>query len=71
MIKLTVEINVKNHKEIIELNKGATAAKLAGLFGNSRNMVEEEIKKQVIPALKGSLERELKSNGVKAEVSVN
>jgi hypothetical protein len=71
MIRLTVEIEVKNHKEIIAMNKGALAGNVASLFGGSKNIVEEEIKKQVKAAIERSLTRELTNKGVKAEVSVH
>lgn len=70
MIKLTVEITVKNHNEVIALNKGATIGKLAGMLGNTKNMVEGEIRNQAKAGIKRSLEQELASNGVKAEVNV-
>jgi hypothetical protein len=70
MIKLTVEIEVMNHKEVIAINKGALAGGVASLIGGSKNMVEAEIKKQVKVAIERSLKRELTSKGVKAEVSV-
>lgn len=70
MIKLNVDINVKNHDEIIKSHKGAALGGIGSLFGFSRNKVEEEIKKQVKLALQESLEEQLIKNGVKADVFV-
>jgi hypothetical protein len=70
LIKLTVEINVKNHSEIIEKNKGALASGLASLFGGAKSSVEEEIKRQVKLSLQKNIKEELLKNSVKADVSV-
>lgn len=70
LIKLNVEINVKNHNEVIEKNKGALASGLASLFGGAKSAVEEEIRRQVKITLQKSIKEELLKNGVKADVSV-
>lgn len=70
MIRLTVDINVKNHEELIVKRKGPLAGKLASLTPNPRGLVENEVKKEVLIGLKRSLENELKNNGVDADVSV-
>ena len=70
MIKLTVEINVKNHNVVIEKNKGALASSLASLFGGAKSSVEDEIRKQVKISLQNNIKEELGKNGVKADVSV-
>jgi predicted XRE-type DNA-binding protein len=70
LIKLKIDIDVKNHDEIIRLQKGAALSQLASIFGVSKSSVEEEIKKQVKLALQKSVKEQLAQNGVKAEVSV-
>jgi predicted XRE-type DNA-binding protein len=70
MIKLKIDIDVKNHDEIIKLQKGEALSQLASIFGVSKSSVEEEIKKQVKLALQKSVKEQLAQNGVKAEVSV-
>lgn len=70
MIKLTVEIEIKNHSQIIAMHKGALTGELASLFGNSKNIVEQEVKRQVKVALLKGLNEELEKNGVKAGVSI-
>lgn len=70
MIKINVDINVKNHDEIIRSQKGAMVSGIASMFGLSKSKVEEEIKKQVKLALQKSIKEHLMKNGVEAEVSV-
>ena len=71
MIKLNIDINVKNHEEIIREQKGGMVSGLASLFGLSKGAVEEEIKKQVKLALQTSIKEQLIKNGVKADVTVH
>lgn len=70
LIKLTVEIDIKNHSQIITSHKGALTGEIASMFGNSKNLVEQEVKRQVKAALMKGLNEELEKNGVKAGVSI-
>lgn len=70
LIRIKVDIEVKNHEEIIRANKGAFLSSVASLLGGAENKVEEEVRKQVKIALQKSIKEQLIKNGVKAEVSV-
>lgn len=71
LIKLTVDINVKNHDQIIKENKGALASGIASMFGGAKGKVEEEIRRQVKIALQKTIKEHLMKNGVDADVSVH
>lgn len=70
LIKLNIDINVKNHDEIIKKNKGSLVSGVASVLGISKNKVEDEIKKQVKKTLQKSIKEQLDKNGVDADVSV-
>lgn len=67
MIHLSVDIEVKNHKEIIK-SKGKAFGFISSLISNE--VVEKEIKKEVIKKLEAALSEELKANGIQANVTL-
>ena len=70
MIKINIEIDVKNHDQIIKKRKGALMKSLSSLMGNSKEMVEDEIRKEVKKALKVNLEKEFEKQEVEAIISI-
>ena len=70
MIKIDIEIEVKNHNQIIEKRKGALVKSLSSLMGNSKEMVEEEIRKEVKKGLKANLKKEFEKQGVEAVIQI-
>lgn len=67
MIHLSVNIEVKNHKEIIK-SKGKTFGLISSMISNE--VVEKEIKKEVIRKLEAALSEELNANGIQANVTL-
>lgn len=70
MIRITIEIDVKNHEEIIRQNKGILVSNLASMLGSSKVRVEEEIKRRARRSLQKNIKESLEENGVVAEISI-
>ena len=70
MITIKINIEVDNHKEVLEKNKGKMVASLMGSSQLGKDQVESEIKKVIVSSLKDSIEKGLKENGVIGAVSV-
>jgi ABC-type phosphate transport system auxiliary subunit len=70
MIKVNLDIDVKNHNEIIREQKGSLIGYLSRLDKNTNQKVEDEIRKKLLEKLEDTLKDELLKYGIKAEVRV-
>lgn len=70
MIRVTIDIELLNHKEVLEKNKGKAAAAILAGSPLIKQQIEEEVRKQIISTLSHSLRRGLEDNGVKAKLNI-
>lgn len=77
-VNLSIEIEIKNHKDIVAKEKGWIVGFLSKLSKNTDQKVEDAIKEKIESVLETKLKEELKknilleleNNGVEAEVSI-
>lgn len=71
MIEITIDIEVLNHQEILEKNKGKGLASFLGESSIVKAKVEQEIKKVIIAELSEALQKGLNENSVKSKVKIS
>ncbi|SHE51948.1 hypothetical protein [Clostridium fallax] len=70
MITITININIENHKDILEKNKGKAVASLFGTSDIVKAQVEGEVKKVIVSSLKNAISDGLKENEIIGNINI-